>query len=331
LRPAEYYAEQHIDLVLNSRVLAIDTEKKQVRTENGKTYDFGTLLIATGAEPVKLNIPGASDSRVHYLRTFADSKAIIAKAGSAKQAVVIGGSFIGSEVAASLRERGVAVHIIAPDKIPLERVVGAEIGTFIKNLHESHGVVFHLGQTVSRIDGSQITLSGGGTLETDLIVVGAGVRPSLALAEQAGLKIDQGVLVNEYLETSVPGIFAAGDIARYPDPHSGALTRIEHWVVAELQGQVAAKNMLGQREKYSAVPFFWTALYGVSLRYSGHAEKWDATEIDGRIADKNFAITYKKAGKALALATAERDLQNLKFAANLEGQNDSSAPKRAKA
>ena len=320
LRPPDFYTGRRIDLVLNSRVSSIDVHKKQVRLENGATYSYGALLLATGADPIHLPIAGsnASSPQVHYLRTFADSRGLIAKAAAAKQVVIVGASFIGLEVAASLRERGIAIHVVSPEQAPLERVFGPEVGRFVQNLHESHGVVFHLGETVARLDGRHVTLSGGSRLEADFVVVGAGVRPSLALAEQAGLQLDRGVLVNEYLETSAPGVFAAGDIARWPDPHSGQPLRIEHWVVAERQGQAAARSILGYRERFDAVPFFWTSQYGVSIRYVGHAEKWDAVEIDGRLEDQDCAVTYKSAGHVLAVATIGRDFQSLQAEAAME-------------
>jgi NADH dehydrogenase FAD-containing subunit/nitrite reductase/ring-hydroxylating ferredoxin subunit len=232
LRPPEYYSERRIDLVLGSRVSTLDVKKKQVQLENGKTYPFGALLLATGAGPVRLPIEGADPAQIFYLRTFADSKAIIARASSAKKVVVVGASFIGLEVAASLRTRGLDVHVVAPDKQPLERVLGPELGGFIRKLHEDHGVVFHLGETVARMDGRAVKLSGGSTLDADFIVLGVGVRPSIALAELAGLAMDRGIAVNEYLETSVPGIFAAGDIARWPDPHTGEKFA---WSIGSLQ------------------------------------------------------------------------------------------------
>ena len=311
LRSAEYYDAKHIDLVLGSRVSSIDVRQKRVLLESGKAYAFGALLIATGADPVRLPVPGATESQVHYLRTFADSRAIVAKTASAKRVVVIGASFIGLEVAASLRTRGIEVHVVAPDKTPLERVMGPEVGAFIRKVHEAHGVIFHLGQTVGRIEGNRAILSDGAAIDMDFIVLGVGVRPAIALGEQAGLAMDKGVAVNEYLETSAPGIFAAGDIARWPDPHSGERIRVEHWVVAERQGQVAAKNILGQRVRYDAVPFFWSQHYDVAINYVGHAEKWDATEIDGSLDAKDCAVNYKLGGRTLAVATIYRDLQSL--------------------
>ena len=318
LRSPEFYTENRIELVLNARVAAIDPRQKQVRLETGKTYAYDALLIATGAEPVRLDIPGASSSVIHYLRTFADSKAIVARAAGAKSVVVVGASFIGLEVAASLRARGLAVDVVAPESQPLERVMGPEVGRFIRQVHEAQGVSFHLGQTVARVDGRQITLADGTTLDSDFLVLGVGVRPVTAVAEQAGLAIDRGVSVDEYLETSAPGIFAAGDVARWPDPHTGDRIRVEHWVVAERQGQTAARNMLGAREKFTAAPFFWSQHYDVTISYTGHAERWDAIEVDGSLEARDCAVSYKRGGRTLAVATIGRDRQSLETEASME-------------
>jgi NADPH-dependent 2,4-dienoyl-CoA reductase/sulfur reductase-like enzyme/nitrite reductase/ring-hydroxylating ferredoxin subunit len=318
LKPPSYYTDQRIELVLSLRVTSLDARQKQVRAADGTTHSFDRLLLATGSEPVKLAVPGASESQLAYLRTYADSRALIAKAAAARQVVVIGGSFIGLEVAAALRARGLAVHVVALETEPLERVLGAGIGKFIRGLQEAHGVVFHMQDTISRLDGRRATLKSGSTLDADLLVLGVGVRPVLTLAEQAGLSIDHGVVVDEYLETSAPGIFAAGDIARWPDPRSGERVRIEHWVVAERQGQVAARNILGQRERFDAVPYFWTRQFGVSVKYVGHAHEWDETVVDGSFEAKSCAVTYKRAGRTLAVATISRDLQSLQAEAAME-------------
>ncbi len=319
LRSPDYYRDQNIDLVLNARVSSLDAPQKRIQVQNGRAYNFGALLLATGADPVKLSIPGASDSQLHYLRTFADSRTLAQKTTSSKQVVLVGAGFITLEVAASLRARGLGVHVVAPDQQPLARVMGQEVGRFIRALHEAQGVVFHLGETVVRVQGARVTLSGGLEVDADFIVLGVGVRPSLALAEQAGLTVDRGIVVNEYLETSVPGIFAAGDIARWPDPRSGGLIRIEHWVVAQRQGQVAARNILGGRERFDAVPFFWTHQYDVSIKYVGHAEKWDTVEISGSLEAKDCAVIYKLGGRTLAVATISRDLQSLEVETAMEG------------
>ncbi len=277
LRSREFYAQQQIDLVLGTRVQAIDPKRKQVVLENGATRPYDALLLATGADPVRLKIPGSELPHVHMLRTLADSRAIIARAAKGRRAVVMGASFIGLEV-----------------------------------------VVFHLGQTARAIDETTVTLADGTRIEADLVVVGIGVRPSGALAEQAGLTVDNGVLVNELLQTSAPDIFAAGDIARWPDPHSGERLRVEHWVVAERQGQTAARNMLGFRDRFDQVPFFWSAHYDVTISYVGHASRWDRVQMSGSLEARDCRIEFISRGKVAAVATIGRDRESLEAEAAME-------------
>jgi NADPH-dependent 2,4-dienoyl-CoA reductase/sulfur reductase-like enzyme/nitrite reductase/ring-hydroxylating ferredoxin subunit len=318
LRGDDWYAENKIDLRLKTDVTALDAKAKQLTLGDGSTLKFDKLLLATGAEPVKLDIPGADQKHVHLLRSLDDCRSIIANLKDAKRAVVIGASFIGLETAAALRTRELEVHVVAPEKRPLERVFGPQLGNFIKTLHEEHGVNFHLENSVTAIGKNNVTLKAGGTLDADLVVIGVGVRPRLALAEKAGLKTDKGVSVDQYLQSSAPDIYAAGDIARWPDPISGANIRVEHWVVAERQGQVAALNMMGERTPYRAVPFFWSQHYDVPINYVGHAEKWDAIDIDGDVMKRDCVVRYRQGGKVLAVASIYRDFDSLKAAADME-------------
>jgi NADPH-dependent 2,4-dienoyl-CoA reductase/sulfur reductase-like enzyme/nitrite reductase/ring-hydroxylating ferredoxin subunit len=318
LRPDSFYADAAIDLRLKTEVASIDTKARNVILADDKTIPYDRLLLATGAEPVRLPIPGADQPHVHLLRSLDDCRAIIASADGARRAVVIGASFIGLEVAASLRVRNIEVHVVGLEQRPMERVLGPEMGDFVRALHEEHGVIFHLGDTVTAIDGKRAHLKSGGVLEAEIVVVGVGVRPRLALAEKAGLAIDRGVTVNAYLETSVSGIYAAGDIARWPDPHSRENIRVEHWVVAQRQGQTAARNMLGQREIFDAVPFFWSQHYDVPINYVGHAEKWDEIAVDGDVAARDCVLRYKSGGRTLAVASIYRDTASLQAEVAME-------------
>ena len=312
LHPPEFYRDQEIEILHGRRVVAIEPKARRVRLDDGGTREFGALLLATGASPVRL--PSAMErggTPVHYLRSFADSKAIIAAAAGAKRVVVLGASFIGLEVAASLRTRKLEVHVVAPDSLPLERVMGAELGRFIQRLHEEKGVTFHLSQKAREIGRGTVTLENGERLRADLVIAGIGVRPNTELAEAAGLGVERGVAVNEHLETSAPGVFAAGDIARWPDPRTGDRIRVEHWVVAQRQGQAAARNILGMREPFAAVPFFWSQHYDVPINYVGHAEQWDKFDIDGDLDARDCTVRFLRGGRALAVATIYRDRESL--------------------
>ena len=323
LRPASFYEEHRIELKLDARVATIEAATRQVQLVDGTRHAYDALLLATGAEPVRLEVPGANLPHVHYLRTFADGRALVATALTSKRAVVIGASFIGLEVAASLRARNIAVDVVAPDTVPMLKILGEEVGTFIRRLHELHGVTFHLGTTATSIDDGHVTLQNGERLPADLVVAGIGVRPAIALAEQAGLAIDRGVAVDEYLETNIPGIFAVGDIARWPDRRTGERIRVEHWVVAERQGQTAARNILGGRERFDAVPFFWTEQYDCSIAYVGHTERWDEAKLDGQLdaAMQDCTISYRRGNKTLAVVMVHRDLEGLNAEVAFENAN----------
>jgi apoptosis-inducing factor 3 len=313
LRTPTFYQHHSIDLRLNAPVAALDSRNRQLTLVDGTRHAYDALLLATGAEPVRLDVPGATLRHVHYLRTLADCRALAARALTSQRAVVIGASFIGLEVTASLRARNIEVHVVGPEAVPMAKVLGVEVGSFIRKLHEQHGVAFHLGATAIGIDKQRVRLSNGESLRADLVVVGIGVRPITGLAEQAGLAVDRGVTVNEFLETSVAGIYAAGDIARWPDRLTGERLRVEHWVVAERQGQTAARNMLGRRERFDAVPFFWSEQYDFGIGYVGHAEHWNQTEMDGQLdlETRNCMVTYRRDGKKLAVAVVHRDLEGL--------------------
>jgi NADPH-dependent 2,4-dienoyl-CoA reductase/sulfur reductase-like enzyme/nitrite reductase/ring-hydroxylating ferredoxin subunit len=318
LRGEDFYREHEVELLTGTRVTAIDVARKHVELDGAPSRPYGALVLATGATPVKPPIPGMDAPHVLVLRTLADSRAIIERAATAKHAVLIGAGFIGLEVAASLRARGVDVHVVAPESVPLARVMGEGIGGFVRALHEEHGVQFRLGVGTKAIEPGAVVLASGERLPADLVVVGAGVRPDVALAEKAGLRVDRGIVVDERLVTSAPGVWAVGDAARWPDPRSGESIRVEHWVVAERMGQIAAKSILGAKVRCDLVPFFWSAHYDVTINYVGHAERWDRIDVSGRLEARDAALAFRLAGKTLAIATIGRDRAALDAEAAME-------------
>jgi apoptosis-inducing factor 3 len=317
LRPPEFYREQKIEALTNTTVTSIDPKAKQLTLSDGRSLGYGALLLATGAQPVHLTIPGADLPHVFYLRTLTDSRRIIEKAKDARRAVVIGSSFIGLEVAWSLRERKLEVAVIGRDSVPLAKVLGTEMGNLVCATHEAHGVKFHFGRTTAAIHDRYVQLDDGTKLDCDLVVVGIGVRPNTHLAEQAGIAADNGVLVNEFLETNVPGIFAAGDIARWPDPRAGRI-RVEHWVVAQRQGQTAARNILGAREPFTIPPFFWSNHFDLHIHYVGHGSGGDEASVSGDLKAKDGSVIFSSDGKLSAVASVGRDRENLEAEVALE-------------
>lgn len=322
LRGEGFYVERDIELRLDTTVTSIDRESRAVSLDDGTEVSYGALLLAPGAEPVRLPVDGADGSHVYTLRTLADSRAIIAAAEGAESAVVLGASFIGLEVAASLRTRGLEVHVVAPEDVPMDRILGAEVGRFVQKLHEDNGVEFHLGHVASSIEDDRVVLDDGTEVSATLVVMGVGVRPVTGLAEAAGLEVDNGIVVDGGLRTEDPRIWAAGDAVRYPDARLGHPIRVEHWVLAERHGQVAAQNMLGRHGSFREAPFFWSQHYDVRINYVGHAEGWDDVEISGSVHDRDAVVAYRRNGRITAVATIGRDVASLQAQVAMERGDD---------
>jgi apoptosis-inducing factor 3 len=323
VRTPDYYQSIRVDLIAANPAVHIRPDEHKVILRDGRTLGYGALLLATGAEPRSLSIPGADLPHVHRLRTLADSKAIIATAGQVRNCVVIGSSFIGLEVAASLRSRGLDVTVISQDSIPLEKILGKELGRFVQTLHETHGVRFLLNTTPQAIFADRVQTKEGKSVSAELVVLGVGVSPRTVLAEQAGIRVGDGVLVNEMLRTSAPEVFAAGDIARYPEPVSGERARIEHWVVAQRHGQAVARAMLGITGPFRQAPFFWSQHYDVTIAYVGHASQWDSCQVQGDLTKGDACAVYRKGNRVMAVATIGRDRLSLQVEGAMETGNAS--------
>lgn len=310
LRSPQFYTEAGIDLISGEEVTAIDPTDRAVHVESGQV-SYGALLLATGAEPRRLPIPGGDLAHVHHLRSLEDSRSIIAALADTEHAVIVGAGFIGLEVAASLRHREIGVTVVAPEEIPLAHAVGETLGRFVADLHREHGVEFRLGRGVNEIGDEQVLIDDGTLIPADLVVVGIGVVPRTGLAEAAGLAVDNGIIVDDHLATSDPHIWAAGDVARYPGPH-GELVRIEHWVVAQRQGQTAARNILGHDIAFTQPPFFWSQHYDVPINVTGHPGGFDEEIVNGNPHERDVVVGYQNAGRITAVASIHRDQDSLR-------------------
>jgi NADPH-dependent 2,4-dienoyl-CoA reductase/sulfur reductase-like enzyme/nitrite reductase/ring-hydroxylating ferredoxin subunit len=318
LRSESWYADHDIDLELNAEASGLDVTARRLSLKDGRSFAYDALVIATGAEPVRLPIDGFARPDVHVLRSLRDADAIIEAAKRARRVAIVGASFIGLEAAAALKSRGLEVHVAAPETVPLARVMGDEIGRWVRGLHEQAGIVFHLGVSVRGWADGRLTLDGGETIEADFLVVGTGVRPRTQLAEAAGLALDRGILVNARLETSPPGVYAAGDVARFPYRPSGENIRVEHWVHAERQGQHVARMILGDDAPFADAPFFWSRHQDASVHYVGHAERFDVPAVDGSLERGDVEVKFASAGRLMALATVGRDLRSLEMGVAFE-------------
>jgi NADPH-dependent 2,4-dienoyl-CoA reductase/sulfur reductase-like enzyme/nitrite reductase/ring-hydroxylating ferredoxin subunit len=314
----DHYREIAVELLPDDPVVELSLKDQAVHLRSGRWLSYDALLIATGSEPRRLPIPGADLPHVRTLRTQGDSKSIILRVREGMRVVVIGSSFIGLEAAASLRKRKAEVTVVAPDPVPLARILGPELGNAVLELHRRNGVEFHLGKKPTSIDAEGVTLEGGEKLPADLVILGVGVRPRTELAEKAGLEVKEGgVIVDERLQTSHPGVYAAGDIARYPDV-GGEHARIEHWVVAERQGQAAARAMIGRLDAYKKPPFFWSAHYDLVINYVGNGAGFDRHEVHGDPSKGDVLVAYRKADRIVAVATIGRDQASLRVEDALE-------------
>jgi len=302
--PAEFYGEQEIELLLETTVTAVETGASAVTLGDGSTIPFDRLLLATGSRPRPVTTPGAQLGGVHYLRTFADADALKSAAKPGASAVIVGAGWIGLEVAASLRQAGVEITVIEPAPVPYERVFGREVGEFYRDAHIAHGVNFRLGEGVEALVGSTavsaVRTSSGETIEADLVVAGIGAIPATELAEQAGLAVDNGVLVDETLATSNPNVYAAGDIANQLHPFYGSRIRVEHWATALNQGPAAARAMLGDPSPYELLPYFFSDQYDVGMEYSGHASSWDDIVFRGERDSGEFIAFWLVGGVVVA-------------------------------
>jgi 3-phenylpropionate/trans-cinnamate dioxygenase ferredoxin reductase component len=291
-----FYSEHDIELRLGTTAIDLDTSSNELTLDDGDRLSYDRLLLATGSEPRRLTIPGAELDGVLYLRSVHDSDALRERLDGGGAVVVVGAGWIGAEVAASARQRGLEVTVIEPASVPLERVMGAEVGAIYRDIHTDHGVEMLMGTGVEAFAGDaaveRVRTSDGRVIDCDFVVVGVGVQPRTQLAAEAGLNVDNGIVVDEHLETSVPGVFAAGDVANARHRFYGERIRVEHWANALHQGPAAARNMLGQAAPFDRLPYFFSDQYDVGMEYSGFAREWDRVVFRGEPASREFVAFW---------------------------------------
>lgn len=317
LQGPDFYAEQGIRLHLGRAITALDPHWRQLTDARGDKYGYERLLLAPGAVPNRLPLPGFDAANVCVLRSLADADALLARIAHARRLVLVGAGFIGLEAAAALRARGLAVDVVAPEPLPLGGVLGEALADDLLRRHREHGVAFHLGRKPQAFDGGALLLDDGTRLDCDALLLGVGVKPDLTLARAAGLAVDDGIVVDATLQTAIPGIYAAGDAARFP--YRGQPARVEHWVHAQRQGQVAAANLLGAAQAFRDPPFFWTHHYGTDLRYLGLGRGFDRVEVDGDPAADDCLVRYFRGDTLLAAAAIGRDRALLELEPALRG------------
>jgi NADPH-dependent 2,4-dienoyl-CoA reductase/sulfur reductase-like enzyme/nitrite reductase/ring-hydroxylating ferredoxin subunit len=310
LRPSEFFIEHGIELIQGRDVASVNAADKSLTFDDGETIAFDSLLVATGGTPRRLELPGSNLKNIFVFRSFDDADAIIGSAEGAKNAVVVGASFIGMETASSLRQRGIEVTVVAPDSVPFEKTLGADIGRLFRKVHEDNGVRFKLETGVKEFRGSgavsEVVLDSGEAVAAELVIAGVGVSPATGFLKGIDLHSDGGAIADKHLKIA-DGIYAAGDIAHFPDPRTGQSIRIEHWRTAMQQGRTAAHNMAGIRTAFIAVPFFWTNQFDLTLNYIGHTRGWDEIVIDGNVDERDFVAYYIREFRVLAVAGVNRD------------------------
>jgi 3-phenylpropionate/trans-cinnamate dioxygenase ferredoxin reductase component len=304
VHPEGFYAEHDIELRLGRTAVSLNVAGRELALDDGERLRYDRLLLATGAEPRRLSIPGGELDGVLYLRSVADCDALRGRLDRGGAVVVIGAGWIGAEVAASARQRGLDVTVIDPLTVPLERVLGTEVGAVYRDIHLDHGVQMLLGTSVEAFEGGtaveRVRTSDGRELECDFVVVGVGVQPRTGLAAQAGLAVDNGILVDEHLQTGAPGVFAAGDVANAHHPFYGERIRVEHWANALHQGPVAARAMLGEPDVYDRLPYFFSDQYDVGMEYAGFARTWDRVIFRGDPATREFIAFWLSGNRVVA-------------------------------